>query len=146
MVQVVVVVVLALVAVAVAALVRRGGVEDPERSASWAAPTQLDRHDFPRPEAPWLVAVFSSATCLACADTWEKARLLESGQVAVVEVEVSKQPEVHDRYRIAAVPLVVVADGDGVVQRSFVGPPTATDLWAAVAELRQPGSVPPGCT
>jgi hypothetical protein len=29
-----------------------------------------------------------------------------------------------------------------VVRASFVGPPTATDLWAAVAEARQPGVSP----
>ena len=34
----------------------------------------------------------------------------------------------------------------GAVRRSFVGEPTATDLWAELAELREPGSVPEGCT
>jgi hypothetical protein len=29
-----------------------------------------------------------------------------------------------------------------VVRRGFVGAFTATDLWAAVAELRDPGSTP----
>jgi hypothetical protein len=33
-----------------------------------------------------------------------------------------------------------------VVRATFVGPVTATDLWASVAELREPGSLPPdGC-
>jgi hypothetical protein len=32
-----------------------------------------------------------------------------------------------------------------VVRASFLGPATATDLWAALAELREPGSVPEGC-
>ncbi len=34
----------------------------------------------------------------------------------------------------------------GSVRRSFVGEPSATDLWAALAELRERGGVPPGCT
>jgi len=34
------------------------------------------------------------------------------------------------------VPSVIVADRDGVVRASFVGPVTAADLWAAVAEVR----------
>jgi len=34
------------------------------------------------------------------------------------------------------VPIVVIADLDGVVRKSFVGPMSATDLWAAVAEAR----------
>jgi hypothetical protein len=30
----------------------------------------------------------------------------------------------------------VVADAEGVVRTSFTGPPSATDLWAAVATVR----------
>ena len=37
------------------------------------------------------------------------------------------------------------ADADGTVKRAFLGPVTATDLWAAMAEEREPGSVPPDC-
>lgn len=51
----------------------------------------------------------------------------------------------HDRYRIDAVPLVVIADREGEVRASFLGEPTATDLWATVAELREPGSTPDAC-
>jgi thioredoxin-like negative regulator of GroEL len=105
-------------------------------------PTQLDRADFARPEAPWLVAVFTSATCDACAGTASKAAVLDSDEVAVAEVEAARDADVHRRYGVDAVPMVVVADAEGVVRASFVGPPTATDLWAAVAELREPGSSP----
>ncbi len=38
-----------------------------------------------------------------------------------------------------------VADATGVVRASFLGPVTATDLWAAVAEAREPGSTPDEC-
>jgi hypothetical protein len=38
----------------------------------------------------------------------------------------------------------VIADANGVVVKSFLGPMTATDLWAAVAEARDPGSTPVG--
>ena len=31
------------------------------------------------------------------------------------------------------------------VRKDFIGPTTATDLWSALAELREPGSVPPSC-
>lgn len=140
------VVVLAVVAVAAAAILRRTGSDPPELGPSWRVPAQLDRGDFTRPDAPWLVAVFSSATCLACQGTWEKARLLESDEVAVQELEAIAHKDVHDRYGVDAVPLVLVADADGAVRRHFVGPPTATDLWAALADLREPGTVPPSCT
>ena len=126
MIGLVVVVVLVVVAVAAAAILRRTGSDPPAQGPSWR--------------------VFSSATCLACHGTWEKARLLESDEVAVQELEAIAHKDVHDRYGVDAVPLVLVADADGAVRRHFVGPPTATDLWAALADLREPGTVPPSCT
>jgi hypothetical protein len=36
----------------------------------------------------------------------------------------------------------VIADAAGTVRASFLGPVTATDLWAAVAECRETGSTP----
>ena len=109
-------------------------------------PTSVARADFARPDAEWLVAVFTSATCDSCAATWEVARQLESPAVATQEVEVAAEPALHERYGIDAVPTTVVCDAEGGVVRSFLGPVTATHLWAAVAEAREPGSVPPGCS
>ena len=103
-------------------------------------PVQVDRSDFPQPETQWLVAVFSSATCSTCIDVVSKAQALATSQVAVVNVEYPEHKDLHDRYGIDAVPTVVVVDADGVVRGSFIGPVTATDLWAGVAEMRQPGS------
>jgi hypothetical protein len=109
-------------------------------------PASVARADFARPSAEWLVVVFTSATCDSCAVTWEVARQLESPAVATQEVEVSAAPDLHERYGIDAVPTTVVCDAQGGVVRSFLGPVTATHLWAAVAEAREPGSVPPGCS
>lgn len=128
--------VLVALAVVVAVLLERRGRPDAPSTPRWAVPSQLDRSDFARPEAPWLVSVFTSATCDACAGTAAKAAVLASDDVAVDVVEVGARGDVHRRYGIDAVPLVVVADAAGVVRASFVGPPTATDLWAAVAEAR----------
>jgi len=108
-------------------------------------PTALARADFARPEADWLVVVFTSATCDTCAATWEVARQLDSPAVATQQVEVSAEPVLHERYGIDAVPTTVVCDAQGGVVRSFLGPVSATHLWAAVAEARDPGSIPPGC-
>jgi hypothetical protein len=108
-------------------------------------PLSVARADFARPDAEWLVAVFTSSTCESCAATWEVARQLESPVVATQEVEVTAEPALHQRYGIDAVPTTVVCDAEGGVVRSFLGPVTATHLWAAVAEAREPGSVPPGC-
>jgi hypothetical protein len=123
------------VALVVAWLVRRRRPEAPT-GGRWSVPGQLDRTDFPEAGTPWLVAVFTSATCDACPATVAKAEALASPSVAVAEVELAAEPDLHRRYGIDAVPLLVLADAEGVVRASFVGPPSATDLWAAVAEIR----------
>jgi hypothetical protein len=105
-------------------------------------PSQVDRNDFARPEAAWLVAVFSSATCHTCADVVAKAQALATRDVAVHDVEYSAARHVHERYDIDAVPVVLIVDREGVVRAHFMGPVTATDLWAAVADCREPGSRP----
>jgi hypothetical protein len=140
--RVVVALFLVAVAVVVAVVLDRRTKADAPTQPTWTVPGQLDRADFARPEAPWLVAVFTSATCGSCQGTFEKAKILACEDVAVDDVEVTARKIVHDRYGIDAVPTLVVADGDGVVRASFIGPMTATDLWAAVAEVRFPGSSP----
>jgi hypothetical protein len=137
-------IVLAVVAIAVAAWLQRRPRSDAPVRTGYAVPGQLDRRDFTRPEAPWLVAVFTSATCNTCQGVWERAQPLESSSVAVQQLEHKTERAVHARYGIEAVPATLVADADGVVVASFLGPVTATDLWAAVAEAREPGSTP-GC-
>ncbi|MFL6205614.1 MAG: TlpA family protein disulfide reductase, partial [Acidimicrobiales bacterium] len=91
------------------------------------------------------VAVFTSATCGTCAGVWERAQPLASDAVAVQQLEHSRDRALHERYGIDAVPATLVVDAEGVVAASFIGPVTATDLWAAVAEARDPGSTPPEC-
>lgn len=139
--QAVIAVVVATIAAAVAAVItRRTRVDAPTQPDSYAVPAMLDRADFERPEAPWLVAVFSSSTCLSCQDAWDKARHLESSEVVVQDVEAIERKDLHQRYGIDAVPMIVVADDEGVTRASFVGVPSAADLWAALAELRDPNS------
>lgn len=138
-------VVLAAAAVAVAWVIQRRQRPAAPVRTGYSVPTQVDRADFARPEVPWLVVVFTSATCDVCAGVWDKARPLESDEVAVEEVEYGTRRDLHDRYRVEAVPSVLVVDAEGVVARSFLGPVTATDLWAAVAEAREPGSTPDSC-
>ena len=137
--------VLAALVLAVAWLAQRRRRPAGPVPTGYAVPLQLVRADFDRPEAPWLVVVFTSATCSTCAGVWERAAHLASDAVAVQEVEVGARKDLHDRYRIEAVPTTVIADADGVVRRHFLGPVTATDLWAAVAEAREPGSTPDAC-
>ncbi len=137
------VVALAAAALVVAWLVQRRQQSDAPVRTGYRVPAQLDRADFDRPDAPWIVVVFTSATCSTCAGVWEKAVHLGSDEVAVQEAEYGARRDLHDRYRIDAVPTVLVADAEGVVVRSFVGPVTATDLWAAVAQARAGEDGPP---
>jgi hypothetical protein len=136
--------IVAVVAVVAVVLQRRRPEPPATTTRRFAVPTQLDRSDFAQPDSPWLVVVFSSGTCGTCANVVAKAELLASDAVAVENVEVTVNPGLHERYGIEAVPMVLVADADGVVQASFLGPVTATDLWAAVAEVREPGVLPTG--
>jgi len=139
-----VVVALAVVAVAVViglVLRRRQSVAAPTQP-SMVVPGQLDRADFPQATTPWVVVVFSSATCHTCGDVVRKAGVMASKEVSVVEVEFGASPALHHKYDIQAVPIVAIADPHGVVHRGFAGPVTATDLWAAVADARDPGSSP----
>lgn len=131
-----------LAAAAVVAEVLRRRKPEPPTQAPWSVPAQLDRSDFDAPGTPWLVVVFSSTSCVACQGAVAKAAVLASREVAVQEVSYQARKDLHDRYAIEAAPTIVVADHDGVVRASFVSTPTATDLWAAVAEAREPGSTP----
>jgi hypothetical protein len=142
MIQVLIAVGVLAVALAVGAVLRRRRTVDAPTQPTFAVPRQIDRADFSQVDAPWLVAVFSSATCTTCADVVAKAEVLRCSQVAVVDVEYSAAPALHRKYNVDAVPIAVIADRDGVVRASFVGPMSATDLWAAVAEVRDPGSSP----
>jgi thioredoxin-related protein len=138
-------VVIILLAAAVAEVVKRRRVPDAPTQQRFNVPEQLDRADFVRPDAPWLVVTFSSDTCDKCAEVVSKAAVLETNEVAVANIDFLAQRELHERYRIEAVPTLVIVDAAGVTRKSFLGPMTATDLWAAVAEVREPGSTPDGC-
>jgi hypothetical protein len=129
-------------AVVVAMVLRRRRTVDVPTQPTWDAPTQLDRADFTRPEAPWLVAVFSSDTCDACAKVVSQAEVVDSTEVAVDVISYQRSRPLHERYAIGAVPITVIADAHGVVRHAFVGPHSATDLWARLAEARNPGTTP----
>jgi hypothetical protein len=136
-------VVAAVVVVAGVVSLRRRSRRQPPTQPRGEVPAQLDRADFDRAdissaEQPWLVVVFTSATCDTCADVWRKAQVLASREVAVREVEYGRDRALHDRYRIDAVPALVIADANGVVRYGRLGPVSATDLWAAMARCRDP--------
>ncbi len=140
--QLLVAAVLIAVVACVALFVQRRREFDPPTQNRWQAPAQLDRADFAQSQNEWIVVTFTSASCQACADVKRKAAVLASRDVGVVDVDFATHGALHERYNIDAVPTLVIADRDGVVRASFMGPVTATDLWAACAEARHPGSPP----
>lgn len=143
--QVVLVAIAMAVAIGISLILRRRATDAPTQGG-FQMPTQLDRGDFDSPDAPWLVAIFTSSTCDACADVASKAMVLASQEVAVQRIDYIDNPDLHKRYKVDAVPTLVIVDNRGVVRNGFLGPMKAQDLWAAVAECREPGSTPDPCS
>ena len=138
MTSVVIALVIGAVVVVAAMVIRQRRVVDAPTQKVFSAPTQIDRTDFPTSQHEWVIAVFTSATCHACADMLAKAQVVASKNVSVIEIEYSNKKELHRKYNIEAVPTVVVTDVRGIVHKSFIGPVSATDLWAGIASVRDP--------
>ena len=138
MTRVAIVAVVVAVALAVNLFVKRHNTNAPTQGDT-QLPTQLDRSDFVRSDAPWIVVAFTSSSCNTCADVERKVRVLESNAVAVHVAEYVAERELHTKYAVDAVPAVVMADDRGVVRAAFLGPVSATDLWAALARVRDGG-------
>lgn len=124
------------VALVVAWVLQRRRPSAPTQPERYPLPAQLDRDDFECRSHRWLVVAFTSATCDSCAEATARASVLASPEVGYQEVPWQTRRDLHDRYGIQVVPAIVVADSEGVVQASFVGTPTAAELWTAVAEVR----------
>lgn len=101
-------------------------------------PTIIDRKDFSEYKANTMVIVFSSRVCDSCSSVLAKAAALQSDAVDVVNVEFEDKQgkELHSKYEIQAVPTTVICQQSGEVLQSFIGPVSATDLWAASARAR----------
>ncbi len=137
---------LAALAAGVAVVLRsRAGTDAPTRP-TWAVPGEVDRADLPRPDAALAGRGVQLVDLHGVPGDLEKARQLESDEVAVCHLDSVADAELHRRYGIDAVPLVLIADADGRVRGSFLGEPPAADLWKAVADAREgpttSGSVP----
>ena len=129
---------LVLIAAAILSFVLRRRKSDAPARVRGEVPHQLTLKDFDVEQKKWLVAVFTSSTCDACRDVATKARVLESGEIAVQIIEFLDNRDLHKRYQIESVPTTLIADDQGVVRFATVGPITATDLWAALAKCRDP--------
>ena len=103
---------------------------------AFAAPTLLVRTDFPEPDKPWLLAVFTANKCRSCAEVWDEAQKLAAAdpaasRVSLAKIESPSHKKLHRRYGIEAVPLTVAADKNGKVRACHLGLLTP----AALSEL-----------
>lgn len=135
MIRAVIVAVVLVIAVVLNRVLSKRTVQAPTQ-ADPSMPTQVDRTDFLEPDKEWLVLAFTSSTCNTCADIERKAEVLKSKSVAVEICEYTAHRELHKKYAIDAVPTLLIADDQGIVRKGFLGPASATDIWAALARVR----------
>ena len=82
----------------------------------------------------WTIVVFLVLLALLAKFAWRPLlEALDSREATIKKALISP---LRERYSIDAVPMIVVADDQGITRASFIGVPTAADLWAALAELR----------
>ena len=105
-------------------------------ATGWSVPGHLDRSDFAKPDVPWLVAVFSSTDCATCTSMVSEAHSLAATQVVVQEVPAESAGDLHARYRVDVVPMLVVADEDGLVRAHHLGPSAPGELQAVLEGAR----------
>lgn len=121
--------VLVLAAVAISVLVQRRRRTTPFPVSELAVPAVVDRKDFERPSAPWLLVVFTSATCDTCARAVEVVGSLAVDHgLPLVVVEHPGRADLHDRYAIEAVPATLIVDEAGLVRHHVLGRVVAEDL------------------
>jgi len=132
--RLVVLVVLSALAVAVALLLQRRR-PDPPTAPSYRAPRQLDRADFESRDITVLIVVWASETCATCPLVWDLVAGRTTDRVATQLVTVQDGADLHQRYRIDAVPTTVVVDAQGVVAKAYFGPVDGEDLDETVAQL-----------
>jgi thioredoxin-related protein len=136
-----------ILAVLVAQWVQGRRKTDPPTQPRRHIPAQIDRTDFADRDHPWAVLIFTSEMCTMCASVSEKALVLRSEQVTVQKISFEERVDLHQRYQIDSVPTLVIADAQGEVRYGIVGPVSATDVWAAMARVRDPDlDIPGGCS
>tara|TARA_B110000438_G_C15718987_1_gene608891 strand:+ start:115 stop:534 length:420 start_codon:yes stop_codon:yes gene_type:complete len=102
-------------------LLRKTTSRDRIRSG-WTVPGHLERSDFAFRNEPWIALVFSSNTCETCKSVIDAAKGLSIKSIPFQEISVEENKELHDRYGIDAVPMLLILDNFGVVRSHYLGP------------------------
>ena len=86
-------------------------------------PIQVDRNDFDMPEIKWLLVFFSSESCSSCIQVREILSGIPLNSIHLQEVSYPQGKNLHTRYAINSVPIVLIANLEGVVTWSYAGVP-----------------------
>jgi len=90
-------------------------------TSGWSIPGHLSREDFGFLNDPWLVVIFSSESCETCRPVVAEGMKLTSLGIAIQEVAAETNRELHEKYDIDAVPMLLLVDKFGVVRSSHLG-------------------------
>ena len=86
-------------------------------------PIQVDRNDFEMPGMKWLLVFFSSESCSSCIQVREILSDIPLNSIHIQEVSFPQEKNLHTRYAINSVPIVLIANLEGVVIWSYAGVP-----------------------
>ena len=86
-------------------------------------PIQVDRNDFNMPGMKWLLVFFSSESCSSCIQVREILSEIPLNSIHIQEVSFPQEKNLHTRYAINSVPIVLIANLEGVVIWSYAGVP-----------------------
>ena len=86
-------------------------------------PIQVDRNDFNMPGMKWLLVLFSSESCSSCIQVREILSEIPLNSIHIQEVSFPQEKNLHTRYAINSVPIVLIANLEGVVIWSYAGVP-----------------------
>ena len=135
--EILMVLLLGVFAALVAYFVNRRGTDSPSVPKN-SLPIQIDRKDFNEPTTSQLLVLFSSETCDSCETARELLQNYSLDSVCVQEVQFPQQRDIHERYGIDSVPIILVADVDGVVLWSYAGVPADDLFFNMVSSLQGP--------
>jgi len=95
----------------------------------------FESEDFEKPQGKWLLIFFSSDTCNSCNNVRSLINDLTDDSFHIQEIEFPKRKDLHQRYGINSVPIVLIANEEGVVIWSFAGVPPSDLISDVVSSL-----------
>lgn len=82
--------------------------------------------------SPWALWIFTAQSCMTCPGVVKLARQLESEEVSIHEFPIEEDEDIHRLYAIDSVPLTLIINETGVVERWFFGPLNLAEVKAHI--------------